>query len=97
MLNIKHLKIAKISKGSSFVSEPSNAGLHGGSTDLIHSHTNIRERPHCANETVALVSQRGGRCLVPRNIPGQVGWGSEQRSLVEDVPAHGRGVGLDDL
>ena len=34
---------------------------------------------------------------IPGNIPGQVGQGSEQPDLVEDVPAHGRGVGLDDL
>jgi len=43
------------------------------------------------------VAQRGGRCPIARNIQGQVGWGSEQPDLVEDVPAHCRGVGLDDL
>jgi len=26
-------------------------------------------------------------------VQGQVGWSSEQPDLVEDVPAHGRGVG----
>ena len=31
------------------------------------------------------------------NIQGQVRQGSEQLDLVEDVPAHCRGVGLDDL
>jgi len=31
------------------------------------------------------------------NIQGQVGWGSEQPDLIQDVPAHCRGVGLDDL
>jgi len=35
--------------------------------------------------------------LHPWNIPGQAGWGSEQPDLVEDVPALGRGVGLDCL
>ncbi|KAK4822678.1 hypothetical protein QYF61_019547 [Mycteria americana] len=40
---------------------------------------------------------RGGRCPIPGNIQGQVGRGSEQPDLVEDVPAHCRGVGLDDL
>jgi len=33
----------------------------------------------------------------PGNIQGQVGQGSEQRGLVEDVPAPCRVVGLDDL
>jgi len=46
---------------------------------------------------LAQVAQRGGRCPIPGNIQGQVGWGSEQPGLVEDVPAHGRGVGLDGL
>jgi len=48
-------------------------------------------------ETLAQVAQRGGRCPIPGHIQGQVGWGSEQPDLVEDVPAHGRGVGLDGL
>ena len=34
---------------------------------------------------------------IPGNIQGQVGQGSEQADLVEDVPTHCRGVGLDDL
>ena len=38
------------------------------------------------------VAQRGGRCPIPGNIPGQVGRGSEQPDLVEDVPARGRGL-----
>ena len=48
-------------------------------------------------ETLAQVAQRGGRCPIPGNIPGQAGRGSEQPDLAEDVPAHGRGVGLGDL
>ena len=28
----------------------------------------------------------------PGSVQGQVGWGFEQPDLVEDVPAHGRGV-----
>ena len=48
-------------------------------------------------ETLAQVAQRGGRCPIPGNIQGQVGRGSEQPDLVEDVPAHCGGVGLDDL
>ncbi|KAK4825069.1 hypothetical protein QYF61_023073 [Mycteria americana] len=43
-------------------------------------------------ETLAQVAPRGGRCPVPGNIPGQVGRGSEQPALVEDVPARGRGL-----
>jgi len=34
---------------------------------------------------------------IPRNIPGQVGQGSEQSDLVEDAPSDSRGVGLDGL
>ena len=34
---------------------------------------------------------------VPSLVQGQVGWGFEQPGLVEDVPAHGRGVGTSDL
>ena len=48
-------------------------------------------------ETLERVAQRGGRCPIPGNLQGQAGWGSEQPDLVEDVPAHCRGVGLDDL
>ena len=48
-------------------------------------------------ETLEQVAQRGGRCPIPGNIQGQVGLGSEAPDLVEDVPAHCRGVELDDL
>jgi len=37
-------------------------------------------------ERLAQVAQRGGRCLIRGNIRSQVGWGSEQPGLVEDVP-----------
>jgi len=36
-------------------------------------------------------------CPLPGSAQGQVGWSSEQPGLVEDVPAHGRGVGTRDL
>jgi len=48
-------------------------------------------------KTLKRLAQRGGRCPIPGDIQGQVGWGSEQHDLVEDVPDHCRGVGLDDL
>ena len=48
-------------------------------------------------ETLEQDAQRGGRCPIHGNIQGQAGWGSEQPDLVEDAPAHCRGVGLDDL
>jgi len=48
-------------------------------------------------ETLAQVARRSGRCPIPGNIQGQVGGGSEQPDLAEGVPAHCRGVGLDDL
>ena len=48
-------------------------------------------------ETLAQVAQRGGQCPIPGHIQGQVGRGSEQPGLVEDVPARCWGVGLADL
>lgn len=45
-------------------------------------------------ETLKQVAQRGGKCLIPGNIHGYVGWGSEQLGLLEDFPACCRGVRL---
>jgi len=39
------------------------------------------------------VAQRNCGCPFPGSVQGQAGWSSEQPGLVEDVPAHGRGVG----
>jgi len=47
------------------------------------------------SETLEQVAPRGGRRPIPGNI--QVGQGSGQPDLVEDVPAHGSRVGLDGL
>ncbi|KAK4825966.1 hypothetical protein QYF61_003535 [Mycteria americana] len=47
--------------------------------------------------TLAQVALRSCGCPIPGNIQGQVGWGFEQPDLVEDVPGHCRGVGLDGL
>jgi len=52
---------------------------------------------HKASETLEQVAQRGSGGPIPGNIQGQVGWGSEQPDLVEDISAHCREVGLDDL
>jgi len=52
---------------------------------------------HEGGETLEWVSQRCSGGLTPGNIQGQVGRGSKQPGLVEDVPAHCRGVGLGDL
>lgn len=41
--------------------------------------------------------QRGGRCPIPRTIPGEVVWGSEQPVIAKDVPAQCKGFGLDGL
>jgi len=49
--------------------------------------------PHEGGETLAQVAQRSCGCPLPGSVQGQVGWSSEQPGLVEDVPAHGRGVG----
>ena len=39
------------------------------------------------------VVQRSCGCTLPGSVQGQIGWSSEQPGLVEDVAAHGRGVG----
>jgi len=52
---------------------------------------------HEGGETLAQVAQRGGGGPIPGNIQGHLGRGSEQPGLVEDVPAHCRGIRLDDL
>ena len=48
-------------------------------------------------KTLAQVAQRSCGCPLPGSVQGQVGRGFEQPDLVEGVPAHGRGVELDDL
>ena len=49
-------------------------------------------------ETLEQVAQSGGRRSIPGNIQGQeVGGGSQQPDLAEDVPPHCTAVGLDDL
>ena len=50
-----------------------------------------------SGETLAQVAQRSCGCPHPGRVQGQVGRGFEQPGLVEGVPAHGRGVELDDL
>jgi len=52
---------------------------------------------HKGGEILEKVAQRGSGGPIPGNIQGQVGWGSEQPDLIEDIPAHCGGVGLDDL
>jgi len=42
------------------------------------------------------LAQRGSGGPIPGNIQGQVEQSSEQPDLVKDIPAHCRGVGLDD-
>jgi len=44
-----------------------------------------------------IFAQRSSGGPIPGNIQDQVGQGSGQPGLVEDVPAHCRGLGLDDL
>ena len=48
-------------------------------------------------ETLAQVTQRGSGGPMHGNIQGQIGRGSEQPGLIEDIPIHCRRVGLDDL
>jgi len=48
-------------------------------------------------ETLGQIAQRGSGGPIPGNIQGQARCGSEQPGLVEDIPAHCRGVGRNDL
>jgi len=48
-------------------------------------------------KTLEQVAERGSGGPIPGNIQDQVVQGSEQPDLVSGVPAHCRGVGLDDL
>jgi len=49
-----------------------------------------------SGETLEQVVQRDGRCPVRWNIKDQVGLGSDQPDLVEDISAHCKG-GLDQM
>jgi len=54
----------------------------------------IRQIFYCeASEALVQVAQRSCGCPLPGSVRDQVGRGFEQPGLVEDVPAHGRGVG----
>ena len=46
-------------------------------------------------ETLEQVAHRSCGCPIPGSVQGQVGWGFEQPDLMKDVPAHGRGAGLE--
>jgi len=52
---------------------------------------------HEGGETLEQVALKSSRGPIPANIQGQVGRGSEQPGLAVDVPAHCKGVELDDL
>jgi len=52
---------------------------------------------HEGGEALEQIAQRGSAGPFPGDIQGQVGLGSEQPGVVEDVPDHCRGIGLDDL
>jgi len=43
------------------------------------------------------VAQRGAGHLIPADVQGRAGPGSEQPDLAAGVPAHCRGVGPDEL
>lgn len=49
------------------------------------------------DETLAQISQRGGRYPIFRHLQCQIGQGSEQYDLAEDVHVHCRDLHLDDL
>jgi len=69
---------------------------HKSCIDISYINSSVFPNSRSANP-LEWIAQRGGRCPIPGNIQGQVGWGSEKPDLIEDVPARCRGVGLDDL
>jgi len=56
----------------------------------------IRMKFFESGETLEQDAQSNCGCPLPGRVQGQAGRGSEQPGLVEGVPAHGGGVGLDD-
>ncbi|KAK4822058.1 hypothetical protein QYF61_008867, partial [Mycteria americana] len=78
----QYLKGAYKKMGTDFLAGPVTIGQGTGSKEEIFYNE--------GGEALAQVAQRGGRCPIPGNIQGQVGWGSEQPDLVEDVPAYCR-------
>jgi len=48
-------------------------------------------------EALEQVARRSCGCPHSGIVQGQAGWGSEWPGVVEGVPAHGRGLELDDL
>ena len=52
---------------------------------------------HEGGETLERVAHASSGGPIPGKIQGQVGRGSEQPDLVEDIPAHCRGGGLEEL
>lgn len=45
---------------------------------------------------LAQAAQRGCRCPIPGEMPGEVGWDPRQPDLLAGHPAHSRGLELDD-
>lgn len=50
-----------------------------------------------SGKTLEQIAQRDCRLPIPADIQGQVGHGSEQSDLDEDVAAHCKGVGINDI
>lgn len=50
-----------------------------------------------AEHNILQFAQRGGGCPIPGKIQGQFGQGSEHPDLVENFPAHCKGVRLESL
>ena len=53
---------------------------------------------HCeGGEALTQVAQRSCGCPIPGGVRGQAEWGLGQPDLVGGIPAHGKGLELDDL
>jgi len=91
----QHLKGAYRKDGDRLFSRACCDRTRGNGFKLSEGRFRLDRRKTSVNneggETLAQIAQRGRRCPIPRNLEGQVGWGSEQPGLVEDDPAGGLG------
>ena len=68
-----------------------------GKPHVVRRHRRVTAARPALGARRSRKKQVGDGCLIPGNVRGQAGRGSEQPGLAVDVPARCKGVGLDDL